>query len=344
MDHQTHLEMGIKSERMIQAHIADYAVYLPERLVTNQEIEDQIHVDGVPFGKNVLQKLFGSRERYFADDVTQVSDLAARAGAQILSRTKVKVDLLIFAAASSDLIEPATSNIVQQKLGLHCPVMDIKNACNSVTTAMDTASAFIACGRYQNVLIVNGEKLSEVINFNPTNEEHLMSCIPGYSLGDAGAAVLISAHGGSPIHFQHAATWGEYWPLCTVAGGGSQSFRNQASYYFEGKTAGMRDVFNDKGLTYALQILKEQNWHIDDIDCLITHQVSKASVDDVSRTMGIPVEKCINIFELYGNVAAASIPLAIDHAVKNKKLKKGDRLLIVGLAAGISVSIQLITW
>lgn len=329
---------------MRQAFISDLAVYLPDRLVSNQEIEAQVKVNGSSFPSGVLQKIFGSKDRYFADKETQVSDLAARAGEIILSRTKEKIDFLIFAAASSDLIEPATSNIVQQKLGLHCPVMDIKNACNSVTTAIETASAYVSAEMYKNVLIVNGEKLNEVINFNPRDQEHLSACLAGYTFGDAGSAVLVSDHGGSPIHFQRSTSWGEHWGLCTVAGGGSLSFRNPESYYFEGKTAGMRDVFTDKALPFIKQTIEVSGWNIKDVDCLITHQVSKSSVDYVANTIGIPTEKCINVFELYGNTAAASIPLAIDYAIKNEKLKKGDKLMIVGLAAGISVSIQLITW
>lgn len=329
---------------MKKAYISDVAVYLPSRQVSNVEVESQIKVNGLTFNEGVLQKLFGSKHRYFADESTQVSDLAAEAGKIIMSRTKETIDLLIFAAASSDLIEPATSNIVQQKMGLNCPVMDIKNACNSVTTAIQTATAYVTSGMYENVLIVNGEKLSEVINFNPKDSDHLMDCLAGYSLGDGGSAVLISGNGGSPIHFQRATSWGEHWELCTVAGGGSRSIRNLESYYFEGKTAGMNDVFTEKALPFIKQAIEESDWDISEVDCLITHQVSKAAVEYAADMIGVPAEKCINVFELYGNVAATSIPLAIDYAVKNKRLVKGDKLMVVGLAAGISVSVQLITW
>jgi 3-oxoacyl-(acyl-carrier-protein) synthase III len=329
---------------MKPAYISDLAVYLPKRLVSNHELESQIKVCGKPMRNGILENLFGSRERYFADKNTQVSDLAANAGQLIVKRTNRKIDLLIFAAASSDLIEPATSNIVQQKIGLTCPVMDVKNACNSVTTAIQTATAFVSSGMYNNVLIVNGEKLSEVINFNPRDNEHLMNCFAGYSLGDAGAAILISDKGGSPIHFQRAISWGEHWGLCTVKGGGSQSFRNAESYYFEGKTTEMRKVFTKKALPYIKSALDQSEWKMEDVDCLITHQVSKATVEYIANTLDVPLEKCINVFDLYGNTAAASIPLAMNYAVKNNKLSKGDKLMLIGLAAGISVSVQLITW
>lgn len=329
---------------MRQAFIADLAVFLPERLVTNNEIESQINLNGEPFQEGMLKKLFGCEKRYFADENTQVSDLATLAGNIIKNRTDHPIDLLIFAAASSDLIEPATANIVQQKMGLVCPVMDIKNACNSVVTAIEAASAFVSSGMYNNVLIVNGEKLSEVINFNPRNYEHMLECLSGYSLGDAGSAILINSIEGSPIHFQKSISWGEHWELCTVAGGGSRAFRDPSRYYFEGKTAGLRDVFLEKALPYVLERMNESDWEIEEIDCLITHQVSKSSTDKIASSIGIPLEKCMNTFEHYGNTAAAAIPLALHRAVTEKRIKKGDKVMIIGLAAGISASIQLITW
>jgi 3-oxoacyl-(acyl-carrier-protein) synthase III len=329
---------------MKQAYISDLAIFLPHSKVTNSEVENRIVVNGTPFQEGLLRKIFGSRFRYFADEHVQVSDLAAAAGNIILERTNHTIDLLIFAAASSDLIEPATSNIIQQKMGLACPVMDIKNACNSVVTAIETASAFVVAGMYENVLIVNGEKLSEVINYHPRDNEHLLECLSGYTLGDAGAAVLVSCHGGSPIHFQRAMAWGEHWELCTVAGGGSRSFRDADKYYFEGKTAGLRNAFEAKALPFILQCIEDSPWAAEEIDCFVTHQVSFSTSKFTAKTLGIDDDKCINVFEHYGNTAAASIPLALDHAIRENRLKKGDKLMILGLAAGISVSVQLITW
>ncbi len=329
---------------MIKAYIKDLAVYLPEKILSDKDIESQIRVNGSHLQEGTLHKLFGSKNRHIAEKSMQVSDLAAEAGKIIIDRIDEKIDLLIFAAASSDMIEPATSNIVQQKLGITCPVMDIKNACNSVTAAIQAASAYISSGMYNNVLIVNGEKLSEVINFNPKDKEHLKRCLAGYSLGDAGTAVLISSKNGSLIEFQSSNSWGEFWELCTVAGGGSRSFRNPESYYFEGNTAGLSEMFFDNALPFIIEEIEKSPWKIEDIDCLITHQVSKEMVDFTANVLGVPTEKCINVFEQYGNTAAASIPLAIDYAIKHQKLKKKDKLMIVGLAAGISVSVQLITW
>ncbi len=134
---------------MNKAAIKDIAIYLPPAIVSNEEIEGKIRLDGKMMEAGFLGKLLGCHTRHFAADNTQVSDLATEAGKKIIGIHKeTAIDLLIFAAASSDLTEPATANIIQHKLGLTCPVMDIKNACNSFVSAIHVASAYIEAGIY----------------------------------------------------------------------------------------------------------------------------------------------------------------------------------------------------
>lgn len=327
------------------AVIKELGVYLPENKITNKDIVQNIHYENSEFTNGVLERVLGSNTRYFANRETQVSDLACEAARKILKdKAETKIDLLIFAAASSDLIEPATANIIQSKLDIACAVMDIKNACNSFVTAIHTASAFIEAGYYNQVLIVNGEKLSEVINYYPKNNEHLIRCIPAYSLGDAGAAMLLGKGEGSKILYQHFASWGENWDLCTVEGGGSRAFREADKYYFESDAAALKDVFISKLDTFVKHALSEAKYQISNFDCVITHQVSSSTISQIAEILHIPKEKCIQTFEFFGNTAAASIPLALDYALKEGRLKKGDKLLLIGLAAGISLSVQIIEW
>jgi acyl-CoA:acyl-CoA alkyltransferase len=321
------------------------AAYLPDNQMQIQSIVNKIRLRHPIVQNGILERLLGENTRYFADTETQVSDLACAAAAKILEKYSMKnIDLLIFAAASSDLIEPATANIVQTKLGLHCPAMDLKNACNSFVSAIQTASAFVEAGYYKNVLIVNGEKLSEVINYHPRDEDHLARCIASYSLGDAGAAMLIGAGEGSRIMYHNFTSLGEYWNLCTVAGGGSLAFRDQEKYYFESDSQTLKEVFKMKVPEFLRQSLKEANWKMEDIDCLISHQVSGSTMTQLANLLNIPLEKCISTFGFYGNTAAATIPLAIDYALKENKLNKGDKVCLLGMAAGISLSVQLIEW
>jgi acyl-CoA:acyl-CoA alkyltransferase len=321
------------------------ATYIPDTVVDNQDITNKINYDNPLLSYGALGRLLGSNTRHFADSETQVSDLACLAANKLLSHhSTTHIDLLIFAAASSDLIEPATANIIQLKLGLNCPVMDIKNACNSIVTAIQTASAFVEAGYYRNVLIVNGEKLSEVVNYNPRDNEHFTRCLASYSLGDAGAAILIGCGEGSKIVYQKFSSLGEYWDLCTVKGGGSMAFRDSNEYYFESNSRMLKDVFTSLAPAFISECLKEAGWKTEDINCVVSHQISGTTINHLAEVLNIPLAKCVNTFSLYGNTAAATIPLAIDYALKENKLIKGDKLLIFGMAAGISLSVQLIEW
>lgn len=331
---------------MKRCKIAEISSFLPERIVTNAELEQRINRDRQWLPEGALEKLFGIQERRFAGPETQVSDLAVAAALPIVEKVgRDIIDLLLFAAACSDLIEPATSNIVQYKLGLTCPVMDIKNACNSFVSAIQTATAFIQAGMYQKVLIVNGEKLSDAINLEIRDAEHLKRSLAAFSLGDAGSAALISpAEGEEGIHFQQFMTSGQHWELCTIRGGGSMHPHDVSHNYFEGKTVDLKDAILSESAEFLQGCFAASGWALDDIDHLITHQVSSHTFRIISEALHIPLEKCISTFSHCGNTAAASIPLAIHFAEKKQLLKRGDKLAVIGLAAGISASVQLVSW
>jgi 3-oxoacyl-[acyl-carrier-protein] synthase-3 len=338
------MELGLKCEAMKKAAIKYVSAYLPENVVYNQQIEDKINFDGKSIDQVFLERLFGSRTRRIASDDMQVSDLASKAARSVITANEdTVIDLLIFAAASSDLIEPATANIVQAKLRLTCPVMDIKNACNSFVSAIQVASAFIESGMYENILIVCGEKLGEVVNYSPLNSEDLRRSISGYSLGDAGAAMLLGRNG-SEIVYQKFRSWGEYWQLCTVEGGGSIAYRDYEKYYFQSDSRGLKRIFEEEGPKFVNECLNESGWRRGDINCVVSHQISSTTTDQIARYCSIPASKFVNTFGKYGNTAAATIPLALTEAIETGKLAKGDKLMLLGLGAGVSMSVQLVEW
>lgn len=222
--------------------------------------------------------------------------------------------------------------------------MDVKNACNSFVSGIQVASAFIEAGIYNHVLIVCGEKLSEVINYTPKDSAHLKRCISGYTLGDAGAAMLIGKNDGSKISYQKFKSWGEHWQLCTVKGGGSLAYRDFDSYYFESDSGELLKIFEQEGPKFVHECLTEAGWKPEDLNCVVSHQISSATSSQIAKNIGIPESLFINTFSNYGNTAAATIPLALNDAIIEGKLKKGNKLMLLGLAAGISLSVQLIEW
>jgi len=243
--------------------------YHPPDVYDNAAIESKVLIAGKPaLPAGSLEKIFGIRSRRFAAAGVQVSDLACAAALPLFdSFPRSAVDCLIFAAACADLIEPATANIVQQKLGLRCPVFDVKNACNSFTSAMQVADALIGQGSYRNVLVVNGEKLSDTIRYDLEDMPELKRRIAAYSLGDAGAAALLApATDDSGIYFQKFRSAGQHWQLCTIQGGGSMFPFDVSKHYFEGQTLELTTVIQQEAGGFLDECLNECGWTRDDIE------------------------------------------------------------------------------
>ncbi len=334
----------MKSMRKVK--IAQIESYLPETVISNDELVKRINNSNVQIKPEMVEKMFGIKERRFAKDNEQVSDMASKACMPIVENIgKDKIDLLIFASVCQDLIEPATSNIIQHKLGLTCPCIDIKNACNSFINALQAATAFINSNMYENILIVSSEKLSNGINFEIENKEHLIRALASLSLGDGAVAAIVSASDdNSGIEYQKFITIGEHWKLCTILGGGSMHPHDGSKNYFEGKTSLMRSVFVNEVAPFILKCFDESPWNINEVDHFITHQVSTSTFSTLADLFNFELDKNISVFENFGNTAATSIPLAYHRGVKDGIFKKGDKIAIVGLAAGVSGSLQLITY
>ena len=330
----------------MKPYISEIEVYLPPRRVSSEEIETLVNRKGkfVPAGS--VERIFGVKERRFADHATQVSDLAANAARPIVDKHGPdNIDCLMFASACSDLIEPATANIVQDKLGLTCPAFDVKNACNSFVTALQIAQAFIVAGTYRRILIATGEKLSNSIKLDIQKGEDLEGRLAALSFGDAGSAVLIEASpNGRGIVFQRFKTSGKHWPLCTIQGGGSMFPFEMEKNYFVGKTAELSEIMFEEGAGFVINCYKDAGWSLDDVKHIFTHQVSERTFAQVAGFFSIPEEKFHKVVGEFGNTASASIPLALHRAAQDGKLNKGDKVAIIGLAAGISISVQLLVW
>lgn len=327
--------------------ISDLEVYLPGRPIANAEVEARVNHRQPLLPLGTLERLFGAQFRHFAAAHEQTSDLAAQAAMPLVERVgRQTIDFLIFASASQDLMEPATANIVQQKLALACPVMDVKNACNSFVSALQTADAMIRAGMYANILIVTGERLSSVINFELDDLAQLRQGIAALSLGDAGTAVLVSRteKPQTGLQAQRFLTLGNHWPLCTVKGGGSMFPHDPSRMYFEGKTRELGDVIRVEAKPFVQAFFDDIGHTPHDFTHIFTHQVAASSLTAIATALGLPSDRIERTFAQYGNTAAASIPLAVHHALREGRLKRGDSVLLLGLAAGISVSVQFLIW
>ncbi len=333
-----------------QVQIESVASSLPPTIVSSLALEDRIRQasPGIDFPSGTIERLTGVRNRRVLADGQNVSDLAVKAGREALKRahrTIADIGALIFSAASSDVTEPATANIVAAALNTRCPVFDIKNACNSFINAMETAEALIIAKKYRRILIVNGEAPSRVVRTAVTDMVGLRKAFAGYTLGDAGAAMILSAaDGDSGILTSTFYSAGEYWPLSAVLGGGSRYPRDLDKFYFEGETSGLKDVFLTLAPPIVTKVLADAGWTTDDPEVIVTHQVSMKSFDLIATKLNFDQSKFVIVLPDLGNMVSASIPVALDIARQEGRLKPGTKVLLIGLAAGVSIAPMALIW
>ncbi|MFI0743007.1 3-oxoacyl-ACP synthase III family protein [Streptomyces sp. NPDC021100] len=182
----------------VRARLLATAVHLPASYRVMDETRDRIARSGSAYvpPPGLLEDLTGVQGVHEKGEGEQASDLAAIAARKALSTAGAgidEVDLLLFASCSQDLIEPATAHITAAKLGATCPAFDVKNACNSVLNGIETAAAFIETGRYRTVLIASGEAPTLATRWDVPDHEAFLRAMPGYTLSDAGAALLLTA-------------------------------------------------------------------------------------------------------------------------------------------------------
>ncbi len=357
------------------AVLAGVSVHLPERTVQVADAERALARSSRPGAVPrlpMVSRLTGVQQVHVLPDDWNASDLAVAASLTLLAAQGLEVadvDLLIFASASQDMVEPATSHIVAAKLGVRAPVMDVKNACNSVLNALEVAEALVATGRYATVLVACGEAPSRAVRWDvPDRATYLLSA-PGYTMSDAGAAVLVQrapGHGegsgptdGCPAEAADrlgpahgtcacsdrprgilASAFGaesSHWDVGMLPGGGTAFPRDLDRTYFEIDGSRLRDAFLALGPGVILDALVRAGLTWDDVALVAVHQVAVAYLADVHEALGLPEDRTIVTVAEHGNVASATLPLQLVTALESGRVGPGDVVLLVGLAGGISI-------
>ncbi len=330
-----------------RVRMVEVAGALPASVRTSIDVETMVSQSGGTFRprRGIIEALSGVRARRVAGCEEQCSDLAVNACRQVLQRSGVSlesIDLLIFASAGQDLIEPATAHIVQSKLGTRCPVFDVKNACNSFLNGVQLAESLIASGANKNVLVAVGEISSRGIAWHADSLNDFKRNMPGYTMGDAGAAALFSAtNDGGGIFYRKFASLSEHWELTTVLSGGSMHPRGAEHSYIRANSPRLKLAFRDIGLPFLRGALNEAGVQFADFKRIFVHQVSLPYLNDMLAESGIPVSKVeITVADL-GNLAAATIPVALARARDRGTIERGDRIMCLGLASGISIGVLM---
>lgn len=321
---------------------------LPDIVRTSAEIEQIVSQSGGGFRPRTgsIQMLTGIRERRVAADNVQCSDLAVDACRQVLAAANVDsrdVDLLIYASAGQDLIEPATSHIIQSKLGTSCPVFDVKNACNSFLNGLQLAESLILSGACKLALVAVGEVSSRGIHWKPRDMDEFKRNLPGYTMGDAGAAALFApANNGRGIFYRNFSSYSDYWNLTTLLGGGSMHPHGDEYLYIRANSSRLQEAFRQEGLPFMARTMRDAGVTYADFRRIFVHQVSRPYLHDMLDECGIPADLVEESVVNLGNMAAASIPVAMAGALARGAIGPGDRVMCIGLSSGISIGVVMI--
>lgn len=326
--------------------IAGLGVYLPERTRTTAQTERDLRAANprLKLATGLIHRLTGVDSVHVRPEGWQTSDLAVAAAELALAESPGEPDLLIFASASQDLIEPATSHIVAAKLGLQCPVMDIKNACNSVINGMQVAEALIGSGQYRRVLIASGEQPSHGVRWKLKDHEQFIRSFPGYTMSDGGAAVILettddAATGILDSSF-HAVS--RHWEIGTLPTGGSMNPRSIEHAYFDMDGHGLQRAFLELGPEPVLALLEKNGLSWDDFDLVAIHQVALPYLPPIFERLGVADDKSVITIADHGNLASVTLPLQLVRARERGMIAPGSLVLLIGLAGGISLGLMVV--
>lgn len=332
----------------VSTRVSGLGVHLPERMRTTAQTEDELRRrnPGVRLPTGLIRRMTGVESVHLRPDGWDASDLAVAAAREALDSSPGEVDLVLFASASQDLIEPATSHIVAAKLGLTAPVMDVKNACNSVVNAMQVADAFIRTGQYRRILIASGEAPSVAVRWQLDSHEQFLRSFPGYTMSDGGAALVLEADDDpdAGIRSMRFLAVSRHWDIGTLPGGGTMRPRDIDAEYFDMDGRGLQQAFLELGPGPVLELLRERGLAWSDFDLVAIHQVALPYLPPIFERLGVPDDRTVITVAEHGNLASVTLPLQLHLARERGMLHPGSRVLLIGLAGGISLGLVEVVW
>ena len=312
---------------------------LPERVLSNRDLEAMVDTSD-----SWIVERTGIRERRVAEPGTPLSHLAAAAASAALADAGLEaedIDLIILGTVTGDMKFPATACLLQEQIGArNAAAFDIAAACSGFVYALQIASSLMAAGLYRHALVIGGEVLTSMINWEDRD-----TCV---LFGDgAGAVVLGPAQGESGILGTHLGSNGAFSKLLYNPGCGSLNPPTEENVREKLHTIRMagREVFRNAvvAMTKALQrVLDDAGLQAEDLSLLIPHQANLRIIEAVTKRFGVPMEKVFVNVDRYGNTSAASIPIALDEARRQGRVGSGDLVGMVTFGAGFTWAAGLV--
>jgi 3-oxoacyl-[acyl-carrier-protein] synthase-3 len=316
--------------------------YVPPQVVTNDDLARRIDTSD-----EWIQSRTGIRERHIASDDVATSDLAIEAAKRALESsqlTPADLDLIIVATCTPDHPGsfPSTASVVQHKLGAkNAGAFDLGAVCSGFSYSLHVASQMIAAGSIRRALVIGAETLSRITNWNDRNTAVLF--------GDGAGAVVLGQVDKPGYLGGHLWADGSGGPLLNVPAGGSRTpltpdciDASANTIYQNGK-----EVYKFAVTTMgeaALAVLAELGIDPSEVDCLVPHQANIRIIASAAERMGLPMEKVFVNLDKYGNTSAATIPIALDEAVRTGAIHPGSLVVTVGFGGGLTWAANVIRW
>jgi 3-oxoacyl-[acyl-carrier-protein] synthase-3 len=335
-----------------RSRIIGVGSYLPDQVVTSHELEADIAAAGIDMAPGFIERATGIRSRHVAAEGENASDLATAAGQAALTDAglaPLDVDLLIFAAASHDITEPATANIVQTKMGAHnATVFDLKNACNSLMTAIDVADAHIQTGRGRIVLIATGEMPTRARDLRFASREDVLARFAHLTFGDAGGALVLAPSPAADYGLvaMGGVTRGEAWHLATILSFGTMHPGNSLpeGAYFNARSSELEHYGRTEVPGVVRAVLSAADWKPQDVDVVAGHQHSERILREMAETVGIATRALSMPLRYAGNAVSANVALALTRARDDGLLAPGSRVLLANAGSGFSANAIAARW
>lgn len=312
---------------------------LPPRRLTNDDLVQMLAARGIETSDQWIVERTGIRARHFVADDVNASDLATAAALRALEAAgcgAAAIDLIIVATSTPDMVFPSTASIVQRKLGVFgCPAFDVQAVCSGFIYALSVADAMIKAGTARRALVIGAEVFSRLLDFDDRT-----TCV---LFGDGAGAVVLEASERPGVVATKLHADGRYLDiLCTpgtVAGGkvlGDPLLKMDGPAVFKLAVGVLGDVANE--------VLELAGRTTSDVDWLVPHQANIRIMQSTARKLKLPADRVVVTVAEHGNTSAASIPLALDVAIRSGQVQRGQRLLLEGVGGGFTWGAALVDY
>lgn len=325
----------------MRAKIAATGSYVPERVLTNLDLEKMVDTSD-----KWIRERSGIKERRIADEKQAASDLAYEAAKAAFKKSDIKpkdIELIIVATVTGDMPFPSTACFLQDKFGLKkTAAFDLNAACSGFLYGLSAANSFIKSGVYKRVLVVGVEVLSRI-----TDWEDRATCV---LFGDgAGAVILEATSEDRGILSTKLGADGSMWDLLNMPGGGSKNPATKDSvkkrmHFVKMKGNETFKIAVRTLETLVVETLEENKIKPSQLSLLIPHQANMRIIQATAERLKLPMERVFVNLDKYGNTSAASIPIALDEAVRGGRIRNGDYVLLEAFGGGLTWASALIKW